>query len=87
MQPQFRRGERVRVTGAFDAPLEGALGRVDDLIRVDIGNGAVAYDVTVLLEEPVDVWGDRNPASTLQNIRALTKDFIPSESNDDEADD
>ena len=58
MQPQFRCGDRVRVTGVFDAPPEGALGRVDDLIRVDIGNGAVAYDVTVLLEEPVDVWGN-----------------------------
>ena len=51
MRPQFRIGDRVRVTGAFGAPLEGALGRVDEVITVDIGDGAVAYDVVVLLEE------------------------------------
>ena len=60
----FHSGERVRVSGSFDAPLEGATGRVNHVICVDIGDGALAYDVEVLLDEPVDVWGDGSPQRT-----------------------
>jgi hypothetical protein len=48
----FRVGERIRVAAPFDPPQEGATGRVDDVISVDIGNGRLAYDAARQEEHP-----------------------------------